>query len=126
METTSDINNFMNQPSVVDKDFYNDVIVKNLNLFKEVEDLVYKRLDKELKFEKKSKKKSEELEKIREKYEKETDDLQKKIQEEKIKRLKQEKSTFLCDGLRPSMIWGSDRMLSALLKWISSLFTKLV
>lgn len=94
METTSDINNFMNQPSVVDKKFYNDVIVKNLNLFKEVEDLVYERLDKELKFEKKSKKKSEELEKTREKYEKETDDLQKKIQEEKIKRLKQEKSDF--------------------------------
>lgn len=94
METTQNFNDFMNQPSRVDKEFFDKIISKNLNLFKEVESLVNKRLEKELKFEKDSKKKEDDLEKIRDKREKETDDLQKKVFEEKIKRLKQEKSEF--------------------------------
>jgi hypothetical protein len=94
MEATQDFSNFMNQPNGVDKEFFDKIVSKNLNLFKEIEVLFNKRLDKQLKFEKDSKKKEDDLEKLREKREKETEDLQKKVFDEKIKRLKQEKSDF--------------------------------
>ena len=91
MEATQNFNDFINQPNQVDKDFFEKVISKNLELFKNVEKLVNDRLGKEFKFEKDIKKKNDDLEKIREKRQKETDDLEDKIYKEKIERLKKEK-----------------------------------